>query len=98
MSAFSSEALDAAQRSGTAIDQLELPPDLAAAYRIQRDLVAHRLARGERLIGCKLGFTSKAKMAQMGVSEIIVGRLTDAMQVPDGADIELSRFIHPRIE
>jgi 2-oxo-3-hexenedioate decarboxylase len=34
----------------------------------------------------------------MGVSEIIVGRLTDAMQVPDGAEVELGRFIHPRIE
>jgi 2-oxo-3-hexenedioate decarboxylase len=98
MSACSSEALDAAQRSATAIGQLDLPPDLAAAYRIQRELIQLRLARGERLVGCKLGFTSKAKMAQMGVSEIIVGRLTDAMQVPDGADVELSRFIHPRIE
>lgn len=100
MSASSSEAaaLDAAQRDVSAIDQLDLGPDLGVAYRIQRDLISHRLARGERLIGCKLGFTSKAKMAQMGVSEIIVGRLTDAMQVPDGADVELSRFIHPRIE
>jgi 2-oxo-3-hexenedioate decarboxylase len=98
MSASSSSALDAAQRSRTAIDQLDLAPDLAAAYLIQRDLVAHRLARGEQLVGCKLGFTSKAKMAQMGVSEIIVGRLTDAMQVPNGADVDLGHFIHPRIE
>ena len=37
-------------------------------------------------------------MAQMGVSEIIVGQLTDAMQVDDAASLELSRFIHPRIE
>ena len=94
----SSAALDAAQRDGTAIDQLDLAPDLAAAYRIQRELIELRLARGERLVGCKLGFTSKAKMAQMGVSEIIVGRLTDAMQVPAGSDVDLARFIHPRIE
>jgi 2-oxo-3-hexenedioate decarboxylase len=98
MSASSSSALDAAQRDVTAIAQLDLGPDLAAAYRIQHELVGHRIARGERLVGCKLGFTSKAKMAQMGVSEIIVGQLTDAMQVPDGADVDLARFIHPRIE
>jgi 2-oxo-3-hexenedioate decarboxylase len=98
MSASRSEALDAAQRGVAAVDQLDLAPDLEAAYRIQHELIAHRLARGERLIGCKLGFTSKAKMAQMGVSEIIVGQLTDAMQVDDAASVELSRFIHPRIE
>ena len=98
MSASSSEALDAAQVGVRAIDQLDLAPDLAAAYRIQHELIAHRIARGERLVGCKLGFTSKAKMAQMGVSEIIVGQLTDAMQIDDAASVELSRFIHPRIE
>jgi 2-oxo-3-hexenedioate decarboxylase len=90
--------LDEAQRSASAIAQLDLGPDLAAAYRIQRELVEQRLARGERLVGSKLGFTSKAKMAQMGVSEIIVGRLTDAMQVDHSASVELKRFIHPRIE
>lgn len=98
MSASSSRALDAAQRDVTAIAQLDLAPDLAAAYRIQHELIGHRLARGERLVGCKLGFTSKAKMAQMGVSEIIVGQLTDAMQVRNGFDVDLGRFIHPRIE
>jgi len=98
MSASRSEALDAAQVGVEAIDQLDLGPDLADAYRIQHELIAHRIARGERLVGCKLGFTSKAKMAQMGVSEIIVGQLTDAMQVDDAASVELSRFIHPRIE
>ena len=98
MSASSSEALDAAQCDVRAMDQLDLPADLDGAYRIQRDLVERRLARGERLVGCKLGFTSKAKMAQMGVSQIIAGQLTDAMQVPSGADVHLARFIHPRIE
>jgi 2-oxo-3-hexenedioate decarboxylase len=90
--------LDAAQRDVHAIEQLDLDADLATAYRIQQELIERRLARGERLVGCKLGFTSKAKMAQMGVSEIIVGRLTDAMQVDDAAGVALSRFIHPRIE
>jgi len=98
MSASNSERLDAAQRGVAAIAQLDLAPDLAAAYRIQHELIGHRLARGERLVGCKLGFTSKAKMAQMGVSEIIVGRLTDAMRIGDGADVDLTGFIHPRVE
>ncbi|MFI5659871.1 2-keto-4-pentenoate hydratase [Streptomyces sp. NPDC051684] len=68
------------------------------AYAIQAALLDRRTARGERITGVKLGFTSKAKMAQMGVSEIIVGRLTDAMRVADGGDVDLSRLIHPKVE
>ncbi|SDY17832.1 2-oxo-3-hexenedioate decarboxylase [Saccharopolyspora shandongensis] len=68
------------------------------AYAIQAALIARREVRGERAVGVKLGFTSKAKMAQMGVSDVIVGRLTDAMRIADGADVDLSRFIHPKIE
>jgi 2-oxo-3-hexenedioate decarboxylase len=94
----SAAILDDAQRSAAAVAQLDLADDLPAAYRIQRELIQHRLARGERLVGSKLGFTSQAKMAQMGVSELIVGRLTDAMQVDHTSTVELSRFIHPRIE
>ncbi|PTR22169.1 2-oxo-3-hexenedioate decarboxylase [Rhodococcus sp. OK519] len=68
------------------------------AYRIQEVLVGRRQERGESLVGVKLGFTSKAKMAQMGVSDVIVGRLTDAMCVEDGGELDLHRFIHPKIE
>ncbi|MWA15546.1 4-oxalocrotonate decarboxylase [Streptomyces sp. BA2] len=68
------------------------------AYAIQAALLARREARGERVVGVKLGFTSKAKMAQMGVSDVIVGRLTDAMRVADGDDVDLCRFIHPKVE
>lgn len=72
--------------------------DVDEAYVIQTILVNLREQRGEMVIGAKLGFTSKAKMAQMGVSEVIVGRLTDAMQLADGDDVDLTRFIHPKIE
>jgi 2-oxo-3-hexenedioate decarboxylase len=90
--------LDEAQRAGTAVAQLDAGLTLDDAYEIQHDVLAARFARGERLAGTKLGFTSEAKMAQMGVAEIIVGQLTDAMQVVDGAGVDLARFIHPRIE
>ncbi|MEU2083527.1 4-oxalocrotonate decarboxylase [Streptomyces albus] len=72
--------------------------DITDAYAIQAALLARREARGERVTGVKLGFTSKAKMAQMGVSDVIVGRLTDAMRLADGADVDLGRFIHPKVE
>jgi 2-oxo-3-hexenedioate decarboxylase len=92
------QQLDNAQVTVTAMSQL--PPGLALpdAYAIQHAVLARRLDRGEHLIGIKLGFTSRAKMAQMGVSDIIVGQLTDAMRIPDGGEADLTRFIHPRIE
>ncbi|MFB7514831.1 2-keto-4-pentenoate hydratase [Streptomyces sp. NPDC056144] len=72
--------------------------DTTQAYEVQEALVARRLARGERLTGFKLGFTSVAKMRQMGVSDLIHGRLTDRMEVPDGGRLDVSGLIHPRVE
>ena len=71
---------------------------LEQAYEIQQQSVARRLARGESRCGVKLGFTSREKMAQMGVSTLIVGTLTDAMEIADGAEIDLNNYIHPRVE
>lgn len=68
------------------------------AYRVQRMLVDRRLARGERLSGVKLGFTSRTKAAQMGVFDVIMGRLTDGMRIADGGPLDPSRFVHPRVE
>lgn len=68
------------------------------AYCIQHSLIARRLFRGERLIGVKMGFTSQAKMVQMGVFDQILGRLTNAMQIHNGEAISFDRFIHPRCE
>jgi 2-oxo-3-hexenedioate decarboxylase len=37
-------------------------------------------------------------MAQMGVTEMIYGQLTDAMRLPESGVVERDRFIHPRVE
>jgi 2-oxo-3-hexenedioate decarboxylase len=94
------EQLDAAAHDGVAIPQIVSAAglDADAAYTVQEALVARRLSRGERLVGIKLGLTSRAKMAQVGVDEVIWGRLTDAMAIADGATVDTSRLIHPRIE
>ena len=42
-------------------------------------VVQHRLDRGERLIGAKLGLTSRAKQEAMGVHEPLYGWLTSGM-------------------
>ncbi|HEX6968629.1 MAG TPA: fumarylacetoacetate hydrolase family protein [Micromonosporaceae bacterium] len=90
--------LDEAARSATAVPSLAAALDPDSAYAVQAALVERRLARGERLVGLKMGLTSRAKMAQMGVDEVIWGRLTDAMRIPDGGKVDLRPFIHPRVE
>lgn len=92
--------LHRAERDAVAVRPSEDWPDLSLdqAYDAQAALLALRLARGERQAGLKLGFTSEAKMRQMGIDELIVGRVTDAMQVPDGGSLRLDRLVHPRVE
>ncbi|MBQ1075451.1 4-oxalocrotonate decarboxylase [Micromonospora sp. C31] len=94
------ERLGVAADTATAIPQLaaETGLDVDAAYAVQTALIQRRLDRGERLVGLKMGLTSKAKMAQVGVDEVIWGRLTDTMRVPDGGTLDVSAFIHPRVE
>ncbi len=74
------------------------PFSVQEAYEIQRASIERRRQRGERTIGLKLGFTSRAKMLQMGVDSLIWGWLTDSMLEEDGAPVDLGRFIHPRVE
>ncbi len=90
--------LDDAARAARAVPQFGEDMTVADAYRIQDLLIGHRLRRGETLVGVKMGFTSRAKMAQMGVSDLIWGRLTDAMRLEDGGSVAPGRFIHPRVE
>lgn len=72
--------------------------NLTEAYEVQRLLINHRLERGAKIIGIKMGFTSRAKMAQMGISDLIWGRLTSDMLIEEGGSIDLSHYVHPRVE
>lgn len=94
------KTLDDAARKARATAQ---PSDtmkytLDEAYEIQRLSIARRLERGEKRNGMKMGFTSRAKMIQMGIDDMIWGRLTDGMNVEDGAPISLKDYVHPRVE
>jgi 2-oxo-3-hexenedioate decarboxylase len=93
--------LDAAYVSHREIKPLttiEKDLTLDQAYEIQSDWIKLRVTRGEKLIGYKMGFTSKAKMEQMGLHSPIHGELTDLMQIKDGGTFSLKNAIHPKIE
>ncbi|RMF08392.1 MAG: 4-oxalocrotonate decarboxylase [Alphaproteobacteria bacterium] len=95
------EIVDTAARNANAIEQLSLSGhdlNLDEAYAVQALSIGRRLARGERMVGVKMGFTSRAKMVQMGLNEMIWGRLTDAMRLEDGGVLDMAAYVHPRVE
>lgn len=94
------EIVDNAAFQAYEIPQLTDTLDLGVedAYAVQALSVARRFARGERLVGYKMGLTSRAKMVQVGVSEVAWGRLTDAMRVEEGGRVSLAKYVHPRVE
>lgn len=71
---------------------------LSDAYQIQQNLIQHRVDSGSAIIGVKMGFTSEAKMKQMGVNDMIIGILTQDMWINEGQSIQRNQFIHPRVE
>ena len=92
--------VDEAARTAQAIPQFTdaAPLGVAEAYAIQALSIDRRLSRGERLVGVKMGLTSRAKMKQVNVDEVVWGRLTDAMRLEEGGWLSRQRYVHPRIE
>lgn len=92
--------VDDAAREHREITKLTTTSELSfeEAYTIQKASIARRLARGETRIGMKMGFTSRAKMIQMGCDDLVWGRLTSSMLVEDGGIIDLRNYVHPRVE
>jgi 2-keto-4-pentenoate hydratase len=68
------------------------------AYDLQQALVNHQVAAGAKVIGYKLGFTSRAKQAAIGIYEPIYGTLLESMRLPPNQPLPLDRFISPRVE
>lgn len=78
----------------------DLQPNLTIpqGYLIQEQLVNMRLARGERILGPKMGLTSYAKLKQMNVTDPIYGYIFTSMDVAEGSTINLADYIHPKVE
>lgn len=98
--AVASTLLDAAESrtSVSCFTDADEAFDPAAAYAAQDLLVARRVASGETLVGAKLGLTSRAKQVAMGVDEPLYGWLTSGMVLREDAPLDLSRYLHPRVE
>jgi 2-oxo-hept-3-ene-1,7-dioate hydratase len=91
----------AAERSREPIRQLSLQyPDMTVedAYRVQRALVALKLAEGRTIKARKIGLTSRAMQQAVSISEPDYGVIFDDMFFDDGGTVPAERFIRPRVE
>ncbi|MEM9654045.1 MAG: 2-oxo-hept-4-ene-1,7-dioate hydratase [Actinomycetota bacterium] len=93
--------LDDAERGFTQVSQTTLHhPDMTIddAYLVQaawRDL---RLARGERMVGHKIGLTSRAMQAAMNIETPDSGFITDVMVVEAGSALTAANYGDPKLE
>jgi 2-oxo-3-hexenedioate decarboxylase len=72
--------------------------DLETAYDAQWMGIQTKLDTGDRLVGAKLGLTSKAKQRVMNVDAPLYGFVTGSMLAPYGDPVDVASLIHPRVE
>lgn len=93
--------LDQAEQTGQQMRQFSLQyPEMSMedAYAIQKAWVAHKIAAGRKMVGHKIGLTSRAMQVSSNISEPDYGVLLDDMLFQEGTDLPMSRFIVPRVE
>lgn len=91
---------DALRGRKTLTPLIEQDPSLTIddAYAISLDFLARRQADGEKVVGKKIGVTSKAVQDMLGVHQPDFGFLTDWMYVEGDIDIDDKALIAPRAE
>ncbi|WP_051024662.1 2-keto-4-pentenoate hydratase [Nocardia aobensis] len=72
--------------------------DVAAAYAVQAQSTAERLAAGATIVGRKIGLTSPAVQQQLGVDQPDFGVLFDDMHVRENTPIPANRLLQPKAE
>jgi 2-keto-4-pentenoate hydratase len=74
----------------------EITPD--EAYHIQLALIEMNKARGAKVVGKKIGLTSKAMQKMLNVDQPDYGHIFDNMVLQDAAVFRASELIQPKIE
>lgn len=93
--------LDQGEKTRTQMRQFSLQyPEITIedAYAIQKEWVEHKIAEGRKLVGHKIGLTSRAMQVSSNITEPDYGALLDDMVFEEGSDIPFDRFIVPRVE
>lgn len=95
------EELYRAERGRYEIDKISAAhPEMRVedSYEVQKKLVQMRLADGEKLIGMKIGLTSRAMQETIGIDVPDYGHLTDTMILLEGQPCKMEELIQPKVE
>ncbi len=95
------QRLHAAEKTRKQVRQISLDhPEITIpdAYAIQKAWIGLKLAEGQKIVGHKIGLTSRAMQQSSQINEPDFGTLLDEMVYKDAADIPCERFIDPMIE
>lgn len=101
LDAYSEELFQALRGRQVVAPLTERTPELTQdeAYQISLGILKRREAAGEKIVGKKIGATSRAVQNMLSVDQPDYGFLTDRMQCRAGAPIPISReLIQPRAE
>ncbi|MGX1808946.1 2-keto-4-pentenoate hydratase [Nocardia sp. NPDC055321] len=95
------DELAVAERDRIALDPLVARHpeiDVVDAYEIQLINMRRRFAGGAKVVGHKVGLSSKAMQQMMGVDEPDYGHLLEEMEVFEDVPVDTSKFLYPRVE
>jgi 2-oxo-hept-3-ene-1,7-dioate hydratase len=95
------EQLLEAERTRTPVVQLSKTfPHIAIedSYWIQSEVTRRKIEGGRKLIGHKIGLTSKAMQQSSQIDEPDYGHLLDNMMIADGAKVRHADYCVPRVE
>ncbi len=93
--------LDEAERTATQMRQTtaQYPDlDLKDAYAIQKAWKDLKVARGEKMVGHKIGLTSRAMQQAMNITTPDSGFITESMVFAPDSELEAARFCDPKLE
>lgn len=93
--------LDEAERTQCQLSQFSVrfpSATVADSYAVQKAWVARKVSRGQRVIGKKIGLTSRSMQEAFGIDEPDYGILLDSMLFSSGDEIDTAGLIEPRIE
>jgi 2-keto-4-pentenoate hydratase len=88
-----------ATKVGTApLTSLDSELTVKEAYSIQLENINKKLEQGQKIVGKKIGLTSKAMQNLLGVGEPDYGHLLDSMVVENGGRISIEDVLQPKVE
>jgi 2-oxo-hept-3-ene-1,7-dioate hydratase len=92
--------IDAEKARRQAVQLSKSWPDITIddAYAISTEVAKRKIAAGAKLIGHKVGLTSKAMQRSSQIDEPDYGHLLDYMMIADGARVAHENYCLPRVE